>query len=276
MIKKSVWIAFVSLFASLIAQAGTVRVKMAKEATPSGVTYRYRVFNNAQYPIASLHIGYDYYHGLLELREFPNGWTNPDQPATGVSSPVGWTSRVYRAEEELQHAVEWYRLADNNIPAGQVGSGFSVSVPASDATYETGHWTIYFDNSVAASGAIEQDDNAPLPDTLPPVLNVSLSPQSLWPVNRKLVTIQATIDAHDNVDPHPSVRLVSITSNETLAVGDVAGATLGTDDREFQLRAWRNGNDKPGREYRVMYSATDASGNVATVTKIVRVPHDQR
>src|SRR6185295_10050973 len=50
---------------------------------------------------------------------------------------------------------------------------------------------------------------------------------------------------------------------------------VGTDDRCFNLRSERTGGDN-GRTYTIVYSATDASGNVALDTVEVHVPHDQR
>jgi len=57
-------------------------------------------------------------------------------------------------------------------------------------------------------------------------------------------------------------------------VGDIGGADIGTDDRCLALRSERmdGGN---GRDYTLVYSATDASNNVAYDTVTVRVPLDQ-
>jgi hypothetical protein len=51
-------------------------------------------------------------------------------------------------------------------------------------------------------------------DTTPPDLTVQLSPTVLWPPDHNLVTITATITVTDKCDPNPTIRLVSITSNE--------------------------------------------------------------
>ena len=115
-------------------------------------------------------------------------------------------------------------------------------------------------------------------DDDPPSLAVSLSPSLLWPPNHQLVEIAASIQVQDDVDPHPEVRLVSITSNEPDeglgdgdTVGDVQGAETGADDRNFQLRAERSGTGT-GRTYTVVYEARDSAGNVRTVTTTVSVP----
>ena len=56
---------------------------------------------------------------------------------------------------------------------------------------------------------------------------------------------------------------------------DAKDVTLGTDDRQFQLRAKRAGTKPAGRIYTITYSATDGSGNKATASATVTVPHDQ-
>jgi FG-GAP repeat len=118
-------------------------------------------------------------------------------------------------------------------------------------------------------------------DTTAPSLSVSLSPSVLWPPNHKLAPVAAQVTVTDACDPAPQVVLVSITSNESdnglgdgETVDDVQDASLGTDDRAFQLRAERGGTGFD-RVYTVTYRATDHSGNVATASAQVRVPHDQ-
>ncbi len=113
-------------------------------------------------------------------------------------------------------------------------------------------------------------------DTTAPTLSVAASPASLWPPNHKLVPIVVTVNASDDADPHPKVNLVSITCDDSCnPAQDIAGATLNTDDRVFQLAAWRTGSGS-GRTYTIVYSATDASGNSTTAKTTVTVPHDQR
>jgi hypothetical protein len=55
---------------------------------------------------------------------------------------------------------------------------------------------------------------------------------------------------------------------------DIRNADIGTDDREFRLRAERRG---PGVEriYLVTYEADDGCGNTTQAQEDVRVPHDQ-
>ena len=119
-------------------------------------------------------------------------------------------------------------------------------------------------------------------DTTPPTLNVSVQPSTLWPPSHNLVKITASVQVGDFCDPHPTLVLVSITSNEADdglgeddMPADVQGAFFGTDDREFFLRAERSGRGA-GRIYTITYRATDASGNAVLATTEVKVPHDHR
>jgi hypothetical protein len=117
-------------------------------------------------------------------------------------------------------------------------------------------------------------------DTTPPTLQVSVSP-SVLVRNHKMALITATISVQDNLDPNPTVELVSITANEQVngkgdgtTDPDIDGAAFGTDDRQFLLRAERSGTGT-GRIYTITYRARDAAGNTTTATATVTVPHDQ-
>jgi uncharacterized protein DUF4114 len=137
-----------------------------------------------------------------------------------------------------------------------------------------------FKDITGAPTTITRTTTLTIVDRTPPVLSVSLSPTLLWPPNHALATIGATITVSDNCDPSPKVELVSITSSEPdngLGDGDTAndiqGASFGSDDRSFMLRAERSGKG-PGRTYTVTYRATDASGNSTLATATVSVPHN--
>jgi hypothetical protein len=112
-------------------------------------------------------------------------------------------------------------------------------------------------------------------DQNPPTLAVSAAPSSLWPPNHKLEPITVAVNVSDEKDPSPSVKLVSITCDDgCVPADDIAGAAYGTDDRVFELRSERKGFGS-GRSYTITYEAGDASGNKATATATVTVPHDQ-
>lgn len=119
-------------------------------------------------------------------------------------------------------------------------------------------------------------------DVVPPVLEVAVSPNTLWPPNHKLVEIEAWVVATDECDPDPEIRLVSITSNEPDngggdgdTSGDVHGADFGAHDTSFVVRAERSGRGA-GRIYTVTYEAEDNSGNVSTAAATILVPLSRR
>jgi hypothetical protein len=116
-------------------------------------------------------------------------------------------------------------------------------------------------------------------DNTPPDISVTVSPDTLWPPNHKMVDITATVTVSDICDADPTVVLTSITSDEpdnAIGIGDgntINDIQLGTDDRAFQLRAERAGTGD-GRVYTITYTATDASDNSAFAIATVVVPHD--
>ena len=113
-------------------------------------------------------------------------------------------------------------------------------------------------------------------DEIAPEIEVSVTPDSLWPPNHKYRTVQATVTASDNFDATPEVTLVSATSNEPdNAPGGADGNTtddiVAGDDDTFQVRAERDENGS-GRVYTVTYEVTDDCGNSATASATVSVP----
>lgn len=115
-------------------------------------------------------------------------------------------------------------------------------------------------------------------DTTPPVIDVVLNRDALWPPNHKLVPITAEVTVTDICDPNPTYVLTSVESNEPdngLGDGDTEGDIVIHDDDNIELRAERAGGGD-GRTYTLIYTAMDASGNTASDTVFVIVPHDRR
>jgi hypothetical protein len=236
-----------------------------------------------------------------ELSIYPAGSYWERQPDQGDShnvtlrlggtytSPPGWTAEILEYEESGNFSIDWDRnvQTDRGILPGQTFN-FGVTVPLnddprsaytmSDPAYLNGHFTVGFTHSTATDEGpafwVYTGPIMPI-DTTPPTLTVSLSPATLWPPNDKLVSVTAAITVKDDYDPAPEIQLVSITANEVLDKDDIKGALPGTDSRQFMLKAEREGKNKAGRIYTVTYSATDASGNKATASATVTVPHDQ-
>lgn len=123
--------------------------------------------------------------------------------------------------------------------------------------------------------------NVEVADTVDPTITLSLDRTTLWPPNHRLVDITATVGVSDVCDPNVAFVLTSIVSDEPdngLGDGDTAGdvqdAAFGTPDLRFRLRSERSGTGD-GRVYTVVYTATDGSGNSASTSATVEVPHDR-
>jgi hypothetical protein len=118
-------------------------------------------------------------------------------------------------------------------------------------------------------------------DTEPPAITVILDPAVLWPPNHQMIPVTASLSLSDNCGA-ASALLTSVASSEPddaqgngdgKTVDDVQNAAPGTPDLSFDLRSERAGTGQ-GRVYTATYTATDASGNVATGTGTSFVPHD--
>jgi hypothetical protein len=115
-----------------------------------------------------------------------------------------------------------------------------------------------------------------LVDSQPPALIVSAQPASLWPPNHAMTPISVAVQVSDNLDPAPRVTLLSITCDDRCNPAvDIAGASYGTDDRQFTVRSERIGAGA-GRTYLIKYSARDAAGNQSITETRVTIAHDQR
>ena len=114
-------------------------------------------------------------------------------------------------------------------------------------------------------------------DTTPPEINATATPNNLWSPDHKYVEVQATVTVYDVCDPSPTLTFVSITSNEPdngVGDGNTVNDIVIINDFTFNFRAERSGMGC-GRTYTITYQATDASGNTATTTVTVEVPHNQ-
>lgn len=254
-----------------------VVVKTYGQHVGGNIVYTQEVSNTGEREVAGISIGLDtdrvsselpYIRAMGELTVFPLGSDvfNMGIKPESVSGPSGWTAQLIQIEHSGQYFI-WRSPAypEPAIAPGQTAI-FRIVVPKYDAVYLTGHFSAHHadgKNPRAYNGAMEKLD------TTPPTLSITVSPTRLQVAAGKLVTVTATITATDNYDPQPAIRLESITANEPLAAGDIAGATLGTDDRQFQLRDVKVPKGTAGRIYTITYSATDASGNKATASATV-------
>lgn len=114
-------------------------------------------------------------------------------------------------------------------------------------------------------------------DTTPPEITLSVTPDTLWPPNHKMVEVSVDVSAADNCDSNPVCMITSVASNESmdgLGDGDTAPDWEITGDLTLKLRVERSGQGD-GRMYTITVDCTDASGNTSTQTVEVTVPHDK-
>ena len=248
------------------------------------IVYTQEVSNTGDRKILDIDIGLNtdyvspnlpYTRSQGELIVFPlgSGAFNLALKPGSVSGPTGWTAELIQIEHSGQYFI--WRSPAYPIPGilpGQTAT-FRIVVPKYHVVYLTGHFSAHLAGGMepwAYNGVMEKLD------TTPPTLSVTLNPNKLWPPNEKLAPITATLTVKDDYDPQPEIKLESIIANEPLEKGDIEDAQIGADDRQFKLKAEREGKNKAGRIYTVTYSATDASGNKATAAATVMVPHDAR
>jgi hypothetical protein len=148
------------------------------------------------------------------------------------------------------------------------------------AIYPLGTTTVHFTATDASGNHASGTTRVTVVDTTPPIISVTVTPTTLWSPNHKMVDIKATVTATDICDAAPVKKLTSIVSDEPDdAIGNGDGntvddiqAAIGTTVFAFKLRAERAG-EGDGRVYTIKYTATDASGNSASATATVTVPH---
>ncbi|WP_068784573.1 endo-1,4-beta-xylanase [Paenibacillus phocaensis] len=203
---------------------------------------------------------------------------NPEKLADGFVSAARVTGTNYTVEMKIPFK--------SITPANLVKIGFDAQInDAKDgARQSVAAWNDttgngYQDTSVY--GVLTLTGKG-LVDTTPPVLKLTASPSVLSTPNHKLVPIKVTWQATDEGSGIDSIKLVSITSNESdngLGDGDTAndiqGADYGTADPEFLLRAERSGKGT-GRIYTITYEATDKAGNKTTAQTTVQVPKGKK
>jgi predicted extracellular nuclease len=138
--------------------------------------------------------------------------------------------------------------------------------PAQDALYEPNAFRSSDHDPVIVGLAVC--------DAIAPTIEVSVTPNVLWPPDHKYRTVRATVIASDNFDPDPTVRLVSVTSDEPddgRGDGHTRRDIVIVNDTTFKLRAERSGHGD-GRTYTITYEVTDDCGNSTQASATVTVP----
>jgi hypothetical protein len=159
-----------------------------------------------------------------------------------------------------------------------------VTTPASGSLFPLGTTTVNATATDAAGNSASCSFTVTVRDVTPPVITTNGQTITLWPPNHKYKTIKVTdfvtsvIDACDPTVGIASVSIVNVTSDEPEnGTGDgntTNDIVIAPDCRTVQLRSERMGPSN-GRVYIITFRVTDASGNVATATGTVAVPHSK-
>lgn len=273
------------------------------------LVYNYKVINTGDTAFNNFTIGSIFDSSededFPQLTRLPLGWSWGERggagteiiiPPASTKQPPNWKPSVYGQQDTSGFYFEWITPWNTNgisnaILPNQTLAGFSVTVPLEDRTlaipavtgqpaytgpdemYVKGGFKIGYRPAAGKFqhvwGTLERED------TTPPILSVTLNPSTVS-ANDRMTPISATITVKDDYDPAPAIQLEAIMSNEIVEKDDVKGAEPGTDDRQFQLKAEHSEGSHAGRIYTVIYSATDGTGNKATVSATVTVPHERK
>jgi len=132
-----------------------------------------------------------------------------------------------------------------------------------------GTTSVYYRSTDNAGNIEETKTKAIKIDKTLPVVTITATPNVLWPANNKMTNVK--------IDGSVADKMSGI-SDLTFKVKDEYGKVepnIPGFGSVIQLEASRDGNDKDGRVYTIIVTATDKAGNEATASVTVLVPHDQ-
>ncbi len=174
-----------------------------------------------------------------------------------------------------------------SINGGPFNSGTSLVL-----TNEGTNTIQYFSTDSDGDAEATKTLSVTIDHTAPVIKITSVSPNSLWPPNGKMVPVTVTGMVSDNLSGVVSPLTVHVQNEsgysggfalprspvmvQPTATNPQTGAVLAGDFTfTVKLQARRAGFDFDGRQYAILVTATDAAGNSATASTVVTVPHDQ-
>lgn len=233
--------------------------------------WKYRPSTNATRKIRRLPLELTPLEGRLLLA---TDMTAPVTTATVVSGTLG-NNGFYKTPITVD-----LNASDSDSPTGlstfyNIDGGSFVS--GNTLSLGNGVHTVQF-YSVDQSGNRENTESATFKvDTTVPVVTAFANPTSLWPPNHKFVTVTVTgmvTDASGGLPSSVRFHVVDEYGNVQPA-GTAHVDANGNYSFQVSLQSSRLGQDKDGRQYRIIVTATDQAGNTGSAVATVTVPHDQ-
>jgi rhamnogalacturonan endolyase len=179
-------------------------------------------------------------------------WRASDNNSLRIyTTTIPATNRLYTLMHDPQYrlAIAWQNVAYNQPPHPSFFLGEAMAAPPKP-------------------NIVHRDTSAP------GFKKLTASTGMLWPPNHRMVPVSVTAEAIDLLDPAPTVRIVSVSSNEAVD-GPEGGRTtpdwIITGALTVDLRAERS-EEGTGRVYTIAVEARDASGNTTIQTVEVQVP----
>ncbi len=188
--------------------------------------------------------------GVITEFAIPTPGSIPEAIATGPDGNLWFAEEIGKIARITPSGV----ITEFPIPSGAAAVGITMGPDGS----------LWFTESFANRIGKAAVCSAPIITTL------SASPSLLWPPNHKMVSVNLAQSVSGGCGL-VACQIVSVTSTEP-AGGDPDWVITG--NLTLSLRATRLGNG-PGRTYTITVKCTDGSGNQATRTVTVIVPHDQ-
>ena len=148
------------------------------------------------------------------------------------------------------------------------------------ADYQVGTTVVHYASEDASGNVSAATQNVTVVDTIPPTLNLSVTPGVIWPPNGAFIPITVTATASSVCSVTVPITLISATATEPggkkpVPPGSIVGADIGTADFSFLVEADRSGTAPEGRFYTFTYDAVDAHGLHTVKSVVVNVPHNQ-
>ncbi len=240
--------------------------------------------------IGSRHLSSPIYHRLLEWRfqmrsmdnhlvpQFGSDTTPPATTSTltGSTGRNGW----YRGPVEVT-----LNASDRDGAVARTSYTLDGSVmrpySAPFTISQNGiHHVTYFSTDLAGNDELVKGLDVKV-DSVPPSVTLSAAPSSLWPPNNQIVTVTvrgmlADVVPGSGLDRSSARFGVMDSYGQVQPSGTIAVGSGGSYTVTVLLLSWRNEDDRSGRTYTIIVSASDLAGNVGAGSTSVRVPHDQR